>query len=80
MDPNKVEVNETFIAEWLENECLWNVKARAYKYRNARVNALRALAELFEIIRNSQSFTQTVPRFLFRSVFSFLELLQWQLL
>ena len=38
MDANKkVEVNEAFIAEWLTNyECLSDVKARAYKDRNAR--------------------------------------------
>ena len=52
MDANKAEVNEAFIAEWLNHACLWDVKARAYNDRNARENALRALAELFEIIRN----------------------------
>ena len=37
MDANKkVEVNEAFIAEWQRHECLWDVKARAYKDRNAR--------------------------------------------
>ena len=40
MDANKVEVNEAFIAKWLIHECLWDVKARAYKDRNARENAL----------------------------------------
>ena len=40
MDANKVEVNEAFIAKWLKHECLWDVKARAYKDRNARENAL----------------------------------------
>ena len=44
-----VEENEAFIAEWLKHECLWDVKARAYKGRNARENTLRTLAELFEI-------------------------------
>ena len=53
MDANKkVEVNEVFTAEWLKHECLWDVKVRAYKDRNARENALRTLPELFEIIRN----------------------------
>ena len=53
MDANKkVEGNEAFIAEWLKHECLRDVKARAYKDRNASENALRTLAELFEIIRN----------------------------
>ena len=36
MNANKVEVNETFIAESLKHECLWDVKARAYKDYNAR--------------------------------------------
>ena len=50
MDANKkVEVNEAFIAEWQKHECLWNVKARAYKDRSARENACRTLAELFEV-------------------------------
>ena len=50
MDANKkVEVNEAFIAEWQKRECLWNVKARAYKDRSARENACRTLAELFEV-------------------------------
>ena len=40
-DANKGEVNEAFISEWLNHECLRNVKARAYKDRNTR-----------EIIRN----------------------------
>ena len=35
----KVEVNEAFIAEWLKHECLWDVKAKASKDRNARENA-----------------------------------------
>ena len=53
MDANKkVEGNEAFIAEWLKHKCLRDVKARAYKDRNARENALRTLAELFEVIRN----------------------------
>ena len=53
MDANKkVEGNEAFIGEWLKNECLRDVKARAYKDRNARENALKTLMELFEIIRN----------------------------
>ena len=49
MDANKkVEVNEAFIAEWLKHECLWDVKARAYKDRNAREDGRRTLA-LFEM-------------------------------
>ena len=53
MDANKnVEVNETFIAEWLKHECLCDVKARSYKDRNEKGNALRTLTELFEITRN----------------------------
>ena len=53
MDANKkVKVNETFIAEWLKHECLWDVKARSYKDRNAEENALRTMAELFEITRD----------------------------
>ena len=47
-----MEVNEAVTVEWLKRECLWDVKARAYKDRNARENTLRILAELFEIIRN----------------------------
>ena len=50
MDANKkVEVNEAFIAEWQKHECLWDVKARAYKDRNAGENACSTLAELFEM-------------------------------
>ena len=62
MDANKVEVSEAFIVVSLKHECLWDVKARAYN-RNARENAL------LEIILHSQSFTQTVLGFIFRSVF-----------
>ena len=47
-----MELNEAFIAEWLKHECLLDAKARAYKDGNTRENALRTLAELFEIIRN----------------------------
>ena len=61
MDANKkVEVNEAFIAEWLNHECLRDGKARAYKDRNARENALKTLAKLlnlFGIFLHSQSFT-----------------------
>ena len=57
MDANKkVEVNEVFIAECLKHKCLWDVKARAYKDRNARE---------FEINLHTQGFTQTVLHFLF---------------
>ena len=52
MDANKVEVNKAFIAEWQKHECLWGVKARANEDCNARENALRTLAELFEITQN----------------------------
>ena len=57
MDANKkVEVNEAFIAEWQKHECLWDVKARAYKDRNAGENACRTLAELFEMtVRNVEN-------------------------
>ena len=48
-----MEVHEAFVAEWLKRECL----------------CLENLAELFQIILHSQSFTKTVHRFLFRSVF-----------
>ena len=48
MDANKkVEVNEAFIAEWQKHECLWDMRARAYKDRNARKNAWGTLAKLF---------------------------------
>ena len=43
MDANEVEVNEAFVAESLKQECLWDVKARAYKDRKARENALRII-------------------------------------
>ena len=44
LDANKkVEVNEAFTAEWQKHECLWYVKARVYKDRNARENALKVL-------------------------------------
>ena len=50
MDANKkVEVNEAFIAKWLKHKYVWNVKPKAYKDLNARENALRTLAQLFEI-------------------------------
>ena len=52
MQIKKVEINEILVAEWLKHECLWDVKARSYKDRNAGENALRTLAELFEITRN----------------------------
>ena len=40
MDANKkVEINETFIAEWLKHEYLWDMKAISYKDRNVRENA-----------------------------------------
>ena len=40
------------LQNWLEHECLWDVKARSYKDHNARENVLRTLAELFKITRN----------------------------
>ena len=43
MDANNVEVNKDFIPESLKHECLWDVKARAYKDRNARENSLRII-------------------------------------
>ena len=53
MDANKkAEVNEAFISEWLNHNCLWDMQARAYKDCNARENALRILTELFEISKN----------------------------
>ena len=51
-----MEVNEAFIAEWLEHESLRDGKARAYKDRNAKENALRIIlnySELFYIAKAS---------------------------
>ena len=74
MNANKKEEgNETFTAEWLKHECLRDVKARAYKDRNARENALRTLAELFYIAKASPK--QFIV-FFFVQCFSFLKLLQ----
>ena len=49
----------------LEHECLWDVKTRAYKGRNARENALRTFRnslKLFRITLHILGFTQTVFR------------------
>ena len=59
-------INESFIAEWLNG--LWDVKARSCKDLNARENALRILAELFEITTN-------LIRFLLRSVILLFEII-----
>ena len=56
MDANKVEVNEAFIAESLKHECLWDVKARAYKDGNARENVFENYLKLLGIILHGQSF------------------------
>ena len=69
MDAHKVEVNEVFIAESLEGECFWDVKAIGYKDRNAKRKCFENYLKLFGIILHSQNFTQTVFRFTFRSVF-----------
>ena len=69
MDANKkVDVNEAFIAEWLKHECMWDVDVRAYKDLNARENALRDLAKLFEIIWNNSTQARLHPN---SSSFSF---------
>ena len=54
------------------------MKARAYKDRSVRENALRTLRnylKLFGIILHSQGFTQTVIRFLFCAVFFLVEII-----
>ena len=74
----KVKPKEADIPEWLKHECVWNVKAKAYKNSSARENGFRNLTELFEIIRNilrSQAFIQRVLRFLFCLVLLIFEII-----
>ena len=76
MNANKMKVNEAFIAEWLKYECLWDVKARAYKNRSARENALRIILNYLELFYIAKALPKQFFIFFFVHCFFFLELLQ----
>jgi len=49
----KVEKTEEFIAEYEQEECLWNVCDENYKNRDLKQVAFQRLAEKFEITGNN---------------------------
>ena len=71
MDANKVEVNEAIIAESPKHECLWDVKARAYKDRNARENALGIICNYSDLFYIAKASLKSFSLYFLFSIFPF---------
>ena len=56
----KIEQNELFISEWIQEECLWNVTVEAYKNRNARQAALKKIGEKLSMTVSCLSFFRSI--------------------